>query len=166
MNTENQTHEHIDPASAPTHPPHKHRRRFALPVLAAVVALAVGAAGGAGAMKLVRPTPEMAPITPVAISAMPPSSLVTIKGTVAEIYGNKFVLQDDSGKALIETGPGGEDGKLVTANEPVTVQGRFDDGFVHASYLVRQDGQTESLAPRHGPPPHGPLEDMARKLRP
>ncbi|MBY5363899.1 hypothetical protein HFO97_28965 [Rhizobium leguminosarum] len=34
----------------------------------------------------------------------------------------------------------------------VTAQGRFDDGFVHASYLVRQDGRTEALRPPKGPP--------------
>ncbi|NEI38261.1 hypothetical protein GR204_30635 [Rhizobium leguminosarum] len=34
----------------------------------------------------------------------------------------------------------------------VTVQGRFDDGFVHASYLVRQDGRTEAMRPPKAPP--------------
>ena len=101
----------------------------------------------------------MAPLTPVAISAMPASSLVTIKGKVAEIYGNKFVLQDDSGKALIETGRAGEGGTLVSRDEAVTVQGRFDDGFVRASYLVRQDGRTEALGPPKGPP-HRRFEDF------
>nr|WP_276314770.1 hypothetical protein [Rhizobium changzhiense] len=37
-------------------------------------------------------------------------------------------------------------------DEAVAVQGRFDDGFVHASYLVRQDGRTEALRPPKGPP--------------
>ncbi len=166
MENENHTADHIGPTPAPDHPHHKRRSRLALPAIAAVVALALGAAGGAGAMKLVRPTAEMAPMTPVEISTMPASSLVTIKGTVAEIYGNKFVLQDGSGKALIETGPGGEDGDLVKPNEAVTVQGRFDDGFVHASYLVREDGKTEALGPQKGPPPHKRLEDMARRPAP
>jgi uncharacterized protein YdeI (BOF family) len=134
---------------------------MALPAIA--VALAVGVAGGAGAMKMVRPTPEMAPLTPVAISTMAASSLVTIKGTVSEIYGNKFILQDESGKALIETGPAGEGGGLVTKDEAVTVQGRFDHGFVHASFLVDKDGKTEALRPP-GPPPH--LEPGAFKPRP
>jgi uncharacterized protein YdeI (BOF family) len=166
MENENHTADHIGPTPAPDHAHHKRRSRLALPAIAAVVALALGAAGGAGAMKLVRPTAEMAPMTPVEISTMPASSLVTIKGTVAEIYGNKFVLQDGSGKALIETGPGGEDGDLVKQNEAVTVQGRFDDGFVHASYLVREDGKTEALGPQKGSPPHKRLEDMARRPAP
>jgi len=146
--------------------PHKarHRRRMIVPAIA-LAALVAGAAGGAGAMKFVRPTAEMAPIAPVAISAMPASSLITIKGKVAEIYGNKFVLQDESGKALIETGPAGDNGKLVAQNEAITVQGRFDDGFVHAGFLVREDGRTEALRPK-GPPPHGPHAELAPKLAP
>jgi hypothetical protein len=31
-------------------------------------------------------------------------STIEIKGQVAEIFGNKFVLQDASGRALVETG--------------------------------------------------------------
>ncbi|NYT29213.1 hypothetical protein [Rhizobium sp. WYCCWR 11128] len=151
MPNEDQDNAHSEGAATPV-PPVPHRRRLAVPVIAAAVALVIGAAGGAGAVKMMRPTPEMAPLTPVAISAMPVSSLVTIKGKVAEIYGNKFVLQDESGKALVETGRAGEDGALVTQDEAVTVQGRFDDGFVHASYLVRQDGRTEALRPPKGPP--------------
>ncbi|RFB91471.1 hypothetical protein B5K08_14195 [Rhizobium leguminosarum bv. trifolii] len=139
-------------------PPAQRRRRLAVPI-AAAAALVIGVAGGAGVMKMMRPAPEMAPLTPVAISAMPASSLITIKGKVAEIYGNKFILQDESGKALVETGRAGEGGALVAQGEAVTIQGRFDDGFVHASYLVRQDGRTEALRPHKGPP-HRRLEDF------
>jgi uncharacterized protein YdeI (BOF family) len=151
MPDEDQDNEHAEGAATPVPQGHR-RRRLAIPVIAAAVALVIGAAGGASAVKMMRPTPEMAPLTPVAISAMPASSLITIKGKVAEIYGNKFVLQDESGKALVETGRAGEGGALVTPDEAVTVQGRFDDGFVHASYLVRQDGRTEALRPPKGPP--------------
>ncbi|MBY5462209.1 hypothetical protein ACU8L5_13085 [Rhizobium leguminosarum] len=151
MPDEDQDNGHPEGAATPM-PPGYRRRRLAIPVIAAAVALVIGAAGGAGAVKMMRPTPEMAPLTPVAISAMPATSLITIKGKVAEIYGNKFVLQDESGRALVETGRAGEGRALVTRDEAVTVQGRFDDGFVHASYLVRQDGRTEALRPPKGPP--------------
>ncbi|TCM52125.1 hypothetical protein C8J36_1096 [Rhizobium sp. PP-F2F-G48] len=137
-------------------PPHARRpSRLALTGVAAVALLALGVAGGAGAMKLAKPSVEMAPMAPVAISAMPDGDLVTIKGKVAEIFGNKFVLQDASGRALVETGPAGEDGKLVTANEEISVQGRFDDGFLHASFLVHPDGKIEALGPVGKPPHHG-----------
>ncbi|MGR9190749.1 hypothetical protein [Rhizobium leguminosarum] len=151
MPDEDQDNGHPEGA-ATSMPPGYRRRRLAIPVIAAAVGLVIGAAGGAGAVKMMRRTPEMAPLTPVAISAMPASSLITIKGKVAEIYGNKFVLQDDSGRALVETGRAGEGGALVIPDEAVTVQGRFDDGFVHANYLVRQDGRTEALRPPKGPP--------------
>ncbi|MFK0333831.1 hypothetical protein ACIQUB_22190 [Rhizobium sp. NPDC090275] len=134
----------------------------ALPAIA--VALAVGVAGGAAAMKMIRPGAEMAPMTPVAIAKMPSSGLVTVKGTVAEIYGNKFILQDESGKALVETGRAGEGGGLVSPNEAVTVQGRFDNGFVHATYLVDKDGKTEALLPPGPPPPpHAGPRDVDAK---
>ncbi|ANM11132.1 hypothetical protein AMK05_CH02758 [Rhizobium sp. N324] len=55
--------------------------------------------------------------------------------------------------------PGRRGGALVAQGEAVTIQGRFDDGFVHASYLVRQDGRTEALRLHKGPP-HRRLEDF------
>ena len=143
------------PASADRAPPPHRRRssRLALTGVASIALLALGIAGGAGAMKLARPNVEMAPMAPVAISTIPEGDLVTIKGKVAEIFGNKFVLQDASGRALVETGPTGEDGRLVTVNEEISVQGRFDDGFLHASFLVHPDGKIEALGPA-GKPPH------------
>ncbi|MBA5802767.1 hypothetical protein [Rhizobium changzhiense] len=46
----------------------------------------------------------------------------------------------------------GDNGALASQDEAIAVQGRFDDGFVHASYLVRQGGRTEALRPPKGPP--------------
>lgn len=142
-------------APAPASPSRRRRTsRLALTGVAGIALLALGVAGGAGAMKLAKPSIEMAPMAPVAISAMPDGDLVTIKGQVAEIFGNKFVLQDASGRALVETGPSGEDGKLVKIDEAVSVQGRFDDGFLHASFLVHPDGKVEALGPAGRPPHH------------
>ncbi|KAA3510794.1 hypothetical protein GOZ96_09195 [Agrobacterium vitis] len=164
MTVEHPSDEHPEKAGKPS-PPHERRKRYWMALPAIAVALAIGAVGGAGAMKLVRPAPEMAPISPVAISMMPTSSLVTIKGKVSEIYGNKFILQDDSGKALVETGPAGDGGGLVTKDDVVTIQGRFDDGVVHASYLVDSSGKTAALGPP-GPPPHRPFGDFANRPAP
>ncbi|RZM03953.1 MAG: hypothetical protein EOP68_19955, partial [Sphingomonas sp.] len=80
-------------------------------------------------------------------------SIVTIRGRVAEIYGDKFVIADASGRALIETGREGEDGTLVGVGQPVTVQGRFDRGTLHAAFLVGADGKVKALGPL-GRPPH------------
>jgi hypothetical protein len=135
-------------------------RRSAMPrraatVIAALALIGVGAAAGAGGFAMMRPAAQMAPATPIAINALPQWGLVTVKGKVAEIYGNKFIVADDTGRALIETGREGEGGRLVAKDDAVTVQGRAEGGFIHATFLVRADGTVEALGPG-GPPPRGP----------
>jgi len=38
----------------------------------------------------------------------------------------------------------------------VSVQGRFEHGFLHAAYIVHADGRILGLDFPPGPPPHGP----------
>ncbi len=130
------------------------RRRTGL-ALAAAALVIVGGAGGAAVMATQSPSVTMAPATPVAIRSLSADSIVTVRGKVAEIYGNKFILADASGRALVDAGREGEGGKLVALGEPVTVQGRFDKGSIHAAFLVRADGKVTALGPLGGPP-HGP----------
>ena len=135
------------------------RNRLAL---AAAGLLAVGGAAGAVTVAATRPSVTMAPATPVAIRSLQSdgrsNAIVTIRGTVAEIYGNKFVMADPTGRALVDLGREGEGGTLVTAGQPVTIQGRFENGFVHASFLVGAGGKVTALGPVGGPPrgPGGP----------
>lgn len=159
------SHSETTQSQGEAHKPHPQpRKRHAAAVaLGAFAILAVGVAGGAGAMKLTRPSAELAPLAPTAISAMSDDSVISIKGKVAEIFGNKFIVQDDSGRALVETGPEGEGGKIVKPDEVVTVQGRFDNGFLHGSYIVHEDGKTDELGPAGKPargPGHGPLNHL------
>ena len=119
-------------------------------VLAAVALLAVGGGAGAIAMHATNSSVTMAPATPVAIRSLSSSGITTVKGRVAEIYGNKFIIMDASGRALVDTGREGESGSLVTVGEPVTVQGRFDRGFVHAAFLVGPENKVVSLEPLGG----------------
>ncbi len=116
--------------------------------------LVVGGGAGALAVEANRPSVTMAPATPVAIRTLTndDDSIVTIRGRVAEIYGDKFVMADGSGRALVETGREGEDGTLVGVGQPVTVQGRFDRGTLHAAFLVGADGKVKALGPLGGPP--------------
>ncbi len=127
-------------------------------VLAAAGLLVVGGAAGAVTVAATRPSVTMAPATPVAIRSLQSDGIVTIRGNVAEIYGNKFVMADPTGRALVDLGREGEDGNLVTAGQPVTIQGRFEHGFVHASFLVGAGGKVTALGPLGGPPRgrHGP----------
>ena len=115
--------------------------------------LAMGAAGGAGAVQLTRPSVEMAPTVPTAIAKLPATSgIVTVRGRVAGVYGTRFLVEDASGRTLVDAGRGAG---TLTAGAPVLVQGRFDDGFLHGSYIVHEDGKTDQLGPA-GKPPRGP----------
>ncbi|WP_267423639.1 DNA-binding protein [Methylobacterium sp. GC_Met_2] len=123
------------------------RRTWVLAALATPLAL------GAVGLSLAQETAfQPTPVEPVAIQALVPSGATGVKGTVTEIFGNKFVVQDPTGRALVETGRAGEDGKLVARGESVTVQGRFETGFLHASVLTHGDGRKVVLGPAGGPP--------------
>jgi hypothetical protein len=124
-----------------------------------VVGLAVGAAGGASAYRYVQKTHPQSVLLlqPAPIGQMADPSAVAIKGQVAEVFGNKFIIQDDSGRTLVDTGPRGEGGKLVVKGEAITVQGRFENGFIHADVMTRADGTSEAFGPpKHGSHDHGP----------
>ena len=147
------------PYTEPKSPRPLRRRLFA--GLAGAGLIAIGVAGGAAVVAETRPSVSMAPAVPVAIRSLSADGIVTIRGQVAEIYGNKFVMADGSGRALVDTGREGERQQLVTAGEPVTIQGRYEHGFVHAAFLVGPDSKVVALAPLGGPPhgpggPHGP----------
>ncbi|RFC63892.1 MULTISPECIES: hypothetical protein [Mesorhizobium] len=139
--------------SSATPPVKKSVRGKVLGGSALVGVLLVGAVAGAFAMKMSHRDERQALLPPVAINAMADDSLVAVKGKVSEIFGNKFIIADSSGRALIDVGPAGDDKSLVAQNEEVTVQGRFDDGFVRAGMVIHTDGRVDELRPPH---PHGP----------
>ena len=126
--------------------------------------LALGAVMAAGVLcfglRALQPEDTAALVPPVAVGSLADDTRTAVNGQVAEIFGNKFVLADSTGRALIETGPAGEGGELVAVGETVTVQGRFAHGFLHAEVLVHEDGRVEALHPphpaKHGPKHHGP----------
>lgn len=140
-------------------PPPKRRIRLSRPTVvpgAVAFLLIAGAALGAGGTRLAQswqPRSVML-LQPVPIDRMTERSSIAIKGDVTEVFGNKFVVQDGSGRALVDTGPRGEDRMTVAKGETVTVQGRFDRGVVHADVLAHADGRNEAF----GPPDRGPKE--------
>ncbi len=122
--------------------------------LGAAALLAIGVAGGAGAVSLTRPSIEMAPTTPTAIARLATTDgVVTVKGRVAEVFGDRFVLQDGTGRTMIDAG---RDAKAVSKGAAMTVQGRYADGQVRASYLVDPAGRIDAVGPAGGRPPHHP----------
>lgn len=124
-----------------------------LAAVALVGAVAVGSGMTGVAMRSLRPTLVM--LAPAPITAMRDWSPVAVKGQVAEIFGNKFIIQDQTGRALVETGPAGDRGQLVAKSETITVQGRFERGFIHAQAISHGDGRNDLVGPP-GPPPGGP----------
>jgi uncharacterized protein YdeI (BOF family) len=145
----------------PTLPPPRRfsprRARLLVGVAGAMLAAALaGTAVAQGPADRSQPQAVML-LTPGPIGRMQPDSPVAVKGTVAEIFGNKFILQDDSGRTLVDLGPRGDDGNKVTKGEAVTVQGMFDRGFIHAQVLVHADGRNEAFGPPRPPrPDRGP----------
>jgi len=138
-------------------------RRLTL-ALAAIGLVAAGGIAGGVASHTMRPAIEMAPLHAVAIRTLPTASgIVTIHGRVAGTYGNKFVIDDGTARTLVDTGRAGDEAKLVGDGMPVTVQGRFERGFVRASFLVDAAGKVTALGPIDGPRDHhgpdGPGED-------
>lgn len=123
--------------------------------LGAAALIGVGAAGGAGAVALTRPSIEMAPavVTPIA-GLNSRDGIVTVKGRVAEVFGDRFVVQDGSGRAMVDAGRDGI-GSIARGNA-VLVQGRYDEGQLRARFLVDPTGQVREIGPAHGPhEPHG-----------
>ena len=120
----------------------------------AAILVALGAAGGAGAVQATRPPVEMAPTvqTPIA-RLVAGDGVVTIKGRVAEVFGDRFVVQDGTGRAMVAAGRDAQG--TVAVGQTVTVQGRFDNGQLRASYLVDANGRVAAVGgpgPRHGGP--------------
>lgn len=77
---------------------------------------------------------------------------VTIDGTVKEIFGNKFIIEDAAGRKLIETGPRGQDIARVAVGDRVKVEGRTREGFTHAGAITLANGQRVVLGgPGFGP---------------
>jgi len=138
-----------------TDTPKSHRLLLSFAALGLVAA---GGIAGGVASHAMRPPIEMAPLHPIAIRSLPTASgIVTIRGRVAETFGNKFVIDDGTARTLIDTGRAGDGTNLVGDGMPVTVQGRLEHGFVHASFLVDSAGKVTALGPMGGPmdgPPH------------
>ncbi|MBP0614358.1 hypothetical protein [Jiella mangrovi] len=103
------------------------------------------------------------PLKPQAIASLTETwSPVAISGKVADVFGNKLLITDASGRALVDAGPARWSGAAAKPGETVTVQGRFDDGVLHGEMLVHQDGSVTRLGPP--PPPLGRLRGEVARI--
>lgn len=128
--------------------------------------LLVGAVAGAVGMKFGQMNERQALLPPVAINSMADDSLVAVKGKAVEFFGNKFIITDGSGRALVDTGREGEDRQLAANDEQVTVQGRFGNGFIRAAMVIHEDGRVDELRPARPPHDHGPGKDHGPRRGP
>lgn len=127
--------------------------------------LVIGGAAGAGIGHALKPSIEMAPLHPATIRSLAQQSgIVSVRGRVAETFGKNFVADDGTGRTLVDLGPAGDEVALVALGQIVTVQGRFDRGVLHASFLVDGAGNVRAIGPgdhpprpRRGPPPSPPM---------
>ncbi|GAA3253953.1 hypothetical protein GCM10020258_11340 [Sphingomonas yabuuchiae] len=92
---------------------------------------------------MTRPNVTMAPTvqTPIAKLAST-SGVVTAKGRVAEVFGDRFVVQDGTGRAMVASNRDA----MPAVGSNVMVQGRYDDGIMHAQYLVGPQGRSPRSA--------------------
>jgi hypothetical protein len=122
--------------------------------LAAIGLLAVGGIAGGTVGHEFRPPIEMAPTHVIAIRDLSTAQgIVTIKGRVAESFGNRWVIDDGTGRTLIDNSPRGDSDHLAPLGAVVSVQGRFDRNAFHPSFLIDASGTVTPM----GPPPghHG-----------
>lgn len=124
----------------------------------AIALLAIGAVGGASAASLIRPGIEMAPAVPTPVSKLSAATgIVSVKGRVAEVYGDRFIIEDSSGRMMIDAGR--DDRLTIAKGDAIGVQGRYDDGQLRASFITDASGQVEQVGPRGrhggGPRDHG-----------
>jgi uncharacterized protein YdeI (BOF family) len=155
-------HENIDRNALPPSSHWKPKRRLAAASALAIVLIA-GAALGAGGTRIAQqwqPQRVML-LQPAAIDKMVEGAPVAIKGEVTDVFGGKFVLQDATGRALVDAGPRGEDRVTAAKGETVAVQGRFDRGVVHPDVISHADGRNEAFGPPG--PPKGPKDPKGSK---
>ncbi|WP_157216932.1 hypothetical protein [Flavisphingomonas formosensis] len=126
----------------------------------ALALLAIGGGLGAAVTHAVQPVAVMAPPNPVRIATLAAASrpwfgdpVVTVRGRVAESYGNSVIVSDGSGRVLVDASPHAVADGALPVNQTVSVQGRYADGIIHAQYLVSPDGRIAAVGPhggRHG----------------
>ncbi|WP_062112864.1 hypothetical protein [Aureimonas sp. AU40] len=132
------------------------KRRLALAALAAPV---LAGSGLAFAQAPAAPAPATATAAPVKVNELRDMNAIRLEGRVAELFGNRFVLEDATGRTLVETGPRGDRGDLVKVGDTVSVEGAFRGGEVHAEGISVGGGERIALErprPDRGPGRDGP----------
>jgi hypothetical protein len=102
------------------------------------------------------------------IGDLSPRGGVTIRGEITDVFGNKFVVQDGSGRTLVESGPAWRQRLPLEAGETVTVTGRPGASGFDAFTIVRENGERIEIRGADAPPPRmgGPATATTSAARP
>ncbi len=88
-----------------------------------------------------------------AIDSIPGNDTVTITGEVTGVWGNNFVLQDDSADILVEAGPTWYHDIGIETGEVLQVTGKLSRDQFGAFTIERENGQVIRVRPEDGTPP-------------
>jgi hypothetical protein len=78
---------------------------------------------------------------------------IRIAREVTHAFGNAFVLEDETGSVLVETGPEWFAERTFAVGERLVVTGEMDGGEFDAFTVTRADGSVDRIRPAAGPPP-------------
>ncbi|WP_199520103.1 hypothetical protein [Fulvimarina endophytica] len=99
-----------------------------------------------------------------AIGSLAENAGTTIRGEVTDVFGNEFVLADDSGRVLVETGPSWYRSYDFKVGETLTVTGEPDDDNEFDAYTIeRPGGETITIRERGQRPPWAGGRDRAER---
>jgi hypothetical protein len=89
-----------------------------------------------------------------AIGELNAATGITIEGRVTDVFGNKFVLEDDTGRVLVETGPSWWRTTEVAVGERVTVMGEPDQSRTFDAFsIIHEDGREIKIRDPNMPAP-------------
>jgi RNase P/RNase MRP subunit p29 len=81
------------------------------------------------------------------------NSETMVDGTVGDVFGNSFVVENEAGAVLVDAGPAWYRAVDIQGGEQLSAIGRIEDRAMEAILIVRAGGQVERLRPTSGPPP-------------
>ncbi|QHL92013.1 hypothetical protein GVO57_14040 (plasmid) [Sphingomonas changnyeongensis] len=126
--------------------------------IAAIGLLLIGGTAGAAATHALQPVVVMAPAAPTAISGLSgienpafSHAIVAVKGRIAEVYGESFILEDGTGRVLITARQAG--GFVPAVGQTVTVQGHMHGTSLRPMFIAGADGRAYAvgrMGGRHG----------------
>lgn len=88
------------------------------------------------------------------IGELGPASTITIEGRVTDVFGNKFVLEDASGRVLVETGPSWWRTTEVSVGDELTIIGLPVQNRTFDAFTIRHDdGREVTIREPNMPPP-------------